>query len=346
MIGVVGATGFTGKLVSRELKKAASKFFLAARNATALAQLSDDLDGAETRIVNVKDPSSFSELDDCTVLINCSGPFIDLGEPVVQSCLARKTHYLDLTGEQAFIKLVYDKYHEQAKATGICLVPACAFEYAIGDTLGKQLFTGLPGCNQIDFFYHMEGMHTSAGTRKSIIRAFSADGYQFHNGKLKKKSPAAQVKSAVIEGKNFSLVSFPAGESLMLPRHSEVQSINTYMSMQSPRVLLPLLAVMGHIFMKFAGDLLVNTVSPAYPTPEQRQSTKFIIRGTAKSSHGEKSASISGTDPYWLTAVIVAGVADYLAKQGCTTAGAVTPSMIAPNLIEDLITKAGCVWKD
>jgi short subunit dehydrogenase-like uncharacterized protein len=264
----------------------------------------------------------------------------------VQSCLSRKTHYLDLTGEQAFIKLVYDKYHEQAKAVGICLVPACAFEYAIGDSLGKQLFNSLPGCNQIDFVYHMEGMYTSAGTRKSIIRAFSADGYQFHNGKLEKKCLAAQVKSAVIEGKKCSLVSFPAGESLMLPRHVEVQSINTYLSVQAPAVLLPLLAGMGHTVMKITGDLLVNTVSPTYPTLEQRQSTKFIIRGTAKSSYGEKSASVAGKDPYWLTALIVAGVADYLAKQGCTAAGAVTPSMIAPNLIRDLITQAGCVWKD
>lgn len=347
MIGVLAATGFTGRLVSCELKKAGLKFFLAARNATALERLSEELGGVESRVLNVKDPSTFATLDGCTVLINCAGPFIDLGEPIVQACIARKTHYLDLTGEQSFIKLVYEKYHEQAKSAGICLVPACAFEYAIGDALGKQLFSTLPGCNQIDLVYHMEGMYTSAGTRKSIIRALAANGYRFRNGRIESSSPAAQVKSALVEGKRVSLVPFPAGESLMLPRHIEVQNINTYMSMHAPAFLLPFLAGIGQTAMKIAGDFLVNTVSTAYPTVEQRQSTKFIIRATAKNPAGEKSASVAGTDPYWLTAVIVAGVADYLARHGCSSAGAITPSMAGKaDLIRDLSTQAGCVWKD
>src|SRR6185295_10050821 len=195
----------------------------------------------------------------------------------VQAAIAQKSHYLDLTGEQSFIKLVYDKYHEQAQAAGICLVPACAFEYAIGDALGALLFSELPGCNQLDFVYHVDGMYTSAGTRKSIIRACAADGFQYRNNKVEKTALGSSVKTAKIDGKQMSAMTFPAGESLMLPRHINVQNINTFMSAQAPAFLLPLFAGLAQSVMKVGGDLLVNSMSETSPSLQQRRNTKFHI---------------------------------------------------------------------
>lgn len=184
MIGIIGATGFTGRLVASELQKRQANFFIGGRNEQSLRALSESLGGTSYRVIDVQDGSTFRALDGCTTIINCAGPFTDFGEPVVQAAIARRAHYLDTTGEQGFIKLVYDRYHEQAKAAGIVLVPACAYEYAIGDALGAQLCIDFPECRNIEMIYSMDEMHTSPGTRKSVVRAVAASGFSLKNGKF------------------------------------------------------------------------------------------------------------------------------------------------------------------
>ena len=71
------------------------------------------------------------------VLINCVGPFVDFGEPVVRAAIAAGTHYVDTTGEQPFVQamLAHDTW---AKDRGVAVVPALAFEIAIGDWKKKK----------------------------------------------------------------------------------------------------------------------------------------------------------------------------------------------------------------
>ncbi|MFA7338533.1 MAG: saccharopine dehydrogenase NADP-binding domain-containing protein [Candidatus Obscuribacterales bacterium] len=345
MIGLIGATGFTGKLVADELKKRNADFFLAGRNEQSLQTLSESLGGVPFRIIDVQDSSTFNALDGCKIIINCAGPFTDFGEPIVQEAIARRAHYLDTTGEQGFIKLVYDKYHEQAKDAGIVLVPACAYEYAIGDALGAQLCSDFPQCRAIEVIYSLNEMHTSPGTRKSIVRAIAAPGFCLKNGQLVESKSIAISRKTRSDARAVSMVSFPAGEALMLPRHTNVQEVSSYFTAAAPAVLLQASAALGQLLMNVAGDFIVGKIKASVPTITQRQSTTFTIQANAINEIASHNITVKGNDPYWLTAVIICGAVDHLLANPPSEFGAITPAMIGgADLIQKLLEKSGGEW--
>lgn len=51
----------------------------------------------------------------------------------MEACLRQKTHYVDITGEYNWIKLMIDKHHEQAQKDGVMIVPACGFDSVPSD---------------------------------------------------------------------------------------------------------------------------------------------------------------------------------------------------------------------
>ncbi len=345
MIGIIGATGFTGKLVASELHKRQANFFIGGRNEQSLRALSESLGGTPYRVIDVQDGATFRALDGCTTIINCAGPFTDFGEPIVQEAIARRAHYLDTTGEQGFIKLVYDKYHQQAKAAGIVLVPACAYEYAIGDALGGQLCIDYPQCRNIEMIYSMEEMHTSPGTRKSVVRAVAAPGFSLKNGKFVEGKPAAIVKKAQVDGRTVSIMSFPAGEALMLPRHTEVQNVDSFITTKAPLMVLQGMAALGQMVMNVAGDFIVDKMTTGAPSMEQRQNSKFLIQASTKIDATPHSITLTGADPYLLTAIIISEAALSLQNNARELHGAISPAMIGgADFIRKLLEDAGAKW--
>ncbi|MGH2980728.1 MAG: NAD(P)H-binding protein, partial [Solirubrobacterales bacterium] len=83
-IAVYGATGFTGKLVARELRRREADFVIAGRNREKLDALSGELGGVPAVAASVDDAAALrSLLEPCAAVIACAGPFTLHGEPVV-----------------------------------------------------------------------------------------------------------------------------------------------------------------------------------------------------------------------------------------------------------------------
>src|SRR5688572_24083337 len=119
MIGVIAATGFTGSLIAEKLIKSGCACRLMGRNEKKLQALVQRLQtDAEYAVFDAQHDTTFGALDGCNVIINCAGPFTELGEPVVREAVRRGIHYLDTTGEQAFIRLVIEKYGPLAEQQG------------------------------------------------------------------------------------------------------------------------------------------------------------------------------------------------------------------------------------
>jgi hypothetical protein len=111
---VLGATGYTGRLVAARLRREGQPFIVAGRDSDRLAALAADLgELATTHVVNVRDPDALTALlTPGDTVLNCVGPFTDLGEPVVRACIDAGAHYLDTSGEQVFIRAVHDRHGE------------------------------------------------------------------------------------------------------------------------------------------------------------------------------------------------------------------------------------------
>lgn len=175
---IYGATGFTGKEVLKYLLKQLNpttsltttvidksrflkyKFAIAGRSEEKLNKLREELNlnnfDIPSYVADCTDETSLNNLFIKTKLVlNCTGPYRFLGENIVKSCLACKTHYLDICGEPQFMENMFLKYHTDAINSKVLILHACAFDSVpadLGFLYTMRLFDNIESCNTIESY--------------------------------------------------------------------------------------------------------------------------------------------------------------------------------------------------
>jgi short subunit dehydrogenase-like uncharacterized protein len=135
---LLGATGFTGKLVAEHLLKRHGvgddfKWALAGRSQPKLEAVRTELGEAASDLpLLVADSHDRSSLDGLVtrtrVVCSTVGPYALHGSELVAACAAAGTDYCDLTGEVPWMRKMLDQHSEAAKASGARLVHCCGFD--------------------------------------------------------------------------------------------------------------------------------------------------------------------------------------------------------------------------
>ncbi|MEP6863685.1 MAG: saccharopine dehydrogenase NADP-binding domain-containing protein [Deltaproteobacteria bacterium] len=127
---LLGATGFTGKLVAQYLDKHGMRWALAGRNPDKLEEVRRSLKSDVPVIVaDALDAEACAALAARTkVICTTVGPYTKYGSEVVGACAAAGTHYCDLTGEVSWMRTMIDAHHETARRTGARIVHASGFD--------------------------------------------------------------------------------------------------------------------------------------------------------------------------------------------------------------------------
>src|ERR687897_902780 len=230
-VAVYGVTGYTGRLVAEELERREAEFVLAGRDAGRLEALASTLGGeVRTASVSLDDPAGLRELlEPCAAVIACAGPFTRLGEPVVAAAADAGTHYLDTTGEQPFIRLVFDRYGERAADAGAVLVPAMGFDYAPGDLIAALTAAGMGPLDELALAYTVRGFGMSRGTMHSGLLVAAGGDVEYRDGAW--REPVGSVDRGTWDfpppvGEQ-RMIRYPGGEQITVPRHVEVGSVST-----------------------------------------------------------------------------------------------------------------------
>ena len=99
--------------------------------------------------------------------MNAVGPYRFYGEAVVKACISTGTDYTDLCGEPEFIDRCLLKHADAARAAGVVIVHACAFDSVPADI--GTLFTAMQFpppmlCGHADMYHtiSIEGNPTGA----------------------------------------------------------------------------------------------------------------------------------------------------------------------------------------
>ena len=117
-IGLLGATGYTGRLVADELAARGWPHRLGARNPERLGALKQGGE-AEPFVVDAGDRGRLDAFcEGLDAVISCVGPFAELGMPVVEAVAAAGVPYVDSTGEPTFMSDVYDRFAGARCGTG------------------------------------------------------------------------------------------------------------------------------------------------------------------------------------------------------------------------------------
>ena len=170
---VYGATGFTGSLCVKYLKENYSnlRWGIAGRNKEKLEELSKNL-GLDCQIF-IADGNDLSALNEITkqtrVVLTTAGPFHRYGSKLVASCVTNSTHYVDITGENFWVKQMIEKHHEEAKKKGVRIVPSCGYDSVPSD-LGC-FFAAKSFGGEVDFIhsFHTWKGEPSGGTIESMF---------------------------------------------------------------------------------------------------------------------------------------------------------------------------------
>ena len=306
---VIGATGYTGGLIARQLGREPDgpPVILAARDPGRLAAVAEEAGLGTTHVVDVTDPASLDALiRPGDAVINTAGPFTELGEPVVRACVRIGAHYLDTTGEQPFMRDMRDRYHDTARGAGVAVVNAMAFEYTLGDCATAVLAEGLAGPFDLDVFYAWGGSASSQGTRRTVIRMLGERAWVRDDGVDRLEVPGTRHRTVTLRsGRTLHAVAFGAGEVVTAPRYLEVRSARGWMVMGAATArLIPIVSPALPTLIPALRPLLEPIVTRKDdPTPAEREASAFTIRVELEAADGTRVVGeVVGTDPYGLTA--------------------------------------------
>ena len=116
-ITIYGATGFTGQLCvkyfqSLDLK---IKWAIAGRNLEKLKTIANNF-ASDTEILVADSDDEVRLKDICSrsrVILSTAGPFYRYGSKLVKACVENGSHYVDITGENFWVKGLIEKHHEE-----------------------------------------------------------------------------------------------------------------------------------------------------------------------------------------------------------------------------------------
>ena len=129
---IYGATGFTGQLCVKYFQSLNTKvrWVIGGRNLEKLQKVAEE-NQAQVEIL-IADSDDEQSLDNLTsrakVILSTAGPFHRYGSKLVASCIKNSTHYVDITGENFWVKGLIEKHHAEASRKGIRIIPSCGFD--------------------------------------------------------------------------------------------------------------------------------------------------------------------------------------------------------------------------
>ncbi len=284
---------------------------------------------------DVERPETLAELSRrCRVLINCAGPFIDLGEPVVEAAIDNACHYLDTTGEQPFVRRIQQK-DERARERRVAIVPGHAFEIALADCGAALLAEGYREVASIEVVYATR-FHASQGTKRTVLRMLASESFAYQDGRWVLEPPCRVRRSVDLPppwGKRIA-VSFPGAEIATIPRHTRARNVRAFMALPPSQAAAAALAVpvLRLLLVSPARLLLSSLLGTGTEGPEESvraQDTfliSFAIRGVKEGRARHERALLTGRDPYGITAVLAARAACRMSEESWDRSGVLAPA--------------------
>ena len=297
MIALLGATGYTGKLVAAELARRELPHRLGGRSPEKLASLNSD---AERFVVDAGDPGRLDAfLAGADALISTVGPFVRLGMPVVEAAVRNEVPYVDSTGEQSFVADVYKRFSGAA----VPIVPGCGFDFIPGDLAAEVAMAALAGEPSEVAVHTWAVTIPSRGTARTAVEM--ADDM----------ATEARVRRAPFPARVRTAIEFPFGD-VPLARHARGARVVTTMVL--PGAVAPIARRLPTVLARL-GPLVERL--PEGPPERLRRRARFEILAEAIGPGGRAAVFCEGRDIYGLTARFLVEAA-----QRVRGAGAMAPA--------------------
>jgi short subunit dehydrogenase-like uncharacterized protein len=343
-IVLFGATGFTGDLTARALVARGERPVLAARSEERVRALAGELGGLDWAVADVARPESVRALVAAgDVLISTVGPFLRWGEPAVRAAIGAGAHYLDSTGETAFIRAVFERFGPEAATAGCGLVTAFGYDWVPGNLAGAlALRKAGDDAVRVEIGYFMTGAGgagaMSGGTRASAAGVMLEPSFAWRGGRIVSERAGARLQSfGVRPGKPWPGISVGSTEHFALPRVAPgLREVDVYLGWFGPLSRgVQAFSLASSLLMRVPGartglDALVGRLvqgSTGGPDAGARARTTSVVVARALDAAGSRLAEVrlEGVNGYDFTAGMLAWGAVTAAAGGLQGTGALGP---------------------
>jgi short subunit dehydrogenase-like uncharacterized protein len=200
---IYGANGFSGRLIAEFLRDYDLAFIAAGRNRARLEQVMQHVPGIETAKYEIAETGgSVSELTElfsgAKVICNTAGPFIYNGPAVIEAALNGGCHYLDIGGEQAWLRTVAEKWGSKFAERGLLAAPATAFMSSVSDSAIRLCLEDHGGIDTLEVLTMFKGNPTF-GSTQTIFAVIQTDAFYLELNRYK-AWPRATRYDVVVPG--------------------------------------------------------------------------------------------------------------------------------------------------
>ena len=325
-----GANGYTGELIAREAVRRGLRPVLAGRSREKVGRLAAEL-GCPSAVFDLEEHTSLvSALDGVGAVLHCAGPFALTARSMMQACLAKHVHYLDITGEIDVFELAHS-VDEKARRAGVILCPGVGFDVVPTDSVAAALKLAMPDATHLALgFDSNSGL--SRGTAKTGIESADQGLRVRREGRIVGMPLAAQTRRIDFGAGERLAVGIPWGDVSTAYYTTGIPNIEVYTA-TSPQALKgmrranwfrPLLR--RRWIKELAKRGIERRVRP--PDRTQRDSNPSFVWGEARNAAGQtKIARLKTANGYSLTVESSLGILDCVLTQD-RPPGYATPSML------------------
>jgi hypothetical protein len=199
---IYGANGFSGRLVAEFLREYNVGFVAAGRSREKIQDVINHVPGIETADYEVAEVGG--SVDELTrlftgskVVCNTVGPFLYNGPRVIEACLKAECHYLDIGGEQAWLREVDEKWGGKFAARGLLAAPATAF-MSVPSDIAAHLCLESAAIDTLEILTMFNGIPTF-GSTQTIFAVIPTEAYYLEQNRYK-PWPRATSFEVVVPG--------------------------------------------------------------------------------------------------------------------------------------------------
>jgi len=329
---IYGANGYTGRLIAAEAARRRLQPLLAGRNREALQQLAAELD-CRARVFALDDATTVAEnLSEVSVVLHCAGPFSRTAAPMLEACLTKRVHYLDISGEIDVFARCHGA-HERARQQGIVVLPGSGFDVVPTDCVAAMLKQRLPGATALVLAFEAGG-GPSPGTARTSVEGLASGGRVRIDGELTKVPLAWKTRTFRRDGQERTAMTIPWGDVFTAYVSTGIPDIETYMAVSPKTIarvrrmrwLRPLFALPA--VQKFMQHRIAR--STRGPSAQRRRESGSYVWGEVRDTQGHLvKLALSTPNGYELTVTASLGIVEHLLHAASPISGGYyTPSQL------------------
>jgi short subunit dehydrogenase-like uncharacterized protein len=232
VVVLYGASGFSGRLVAEFLREFNVPFRAVGRNKGKIQEVLSRVPGIETADYEIVETGGSTDelatvFRGARAVCNTVGPLVYYGAQIIEASLKAGCHYVDISGEQAWVREVAQTWGPRFEKQGLLAAPATAYMSTASD-IAARLCLEQGGIDTLEILSMFKGMPTF-GSTQTIFAVIPTEAYYLEQNQYR-PWPRARGYDVVVPGSVQTQLALPWGgfpHAVWFKNHPHIANVKT-----------------------------------------------------------------------------------------------------------------------